>query len=117
MSPDAAKSTYRRMLDQVGEEILVRRYTGTGSNRPKWDVAVQARVVDFEPQEIIGTIVQGDRKIIALADDLLGAGLSLPITTNDKIVVRGKELAIMAADDSTRRVNGVLVAIEIQCRG
>jgi hypothetical protein len=43
--------------------------------------------------------------------------LTLPITSTDKIVLRGKELQIIAVDDSTRRVKGVLIALEIQARG
>lgn len=115
MTPEAAKSMYGRMLD--GETILVRRYTGAGPNRPRFDVQMRAQVGGYQPRDFIGTIVQGDRKVIAFADDLIGAGLSLPITTNDKIIVRGKELAIIAVDDSTRRINGVLIAYEMQVRG
>ena len=33
------------------------------------------------------------------------------------LVVRGKELNIEAADDNTRRVQGVLIAYELQVRG
>jgi hypothetical protein len=72
----------------------------------------------------VGTIQQGDRLIIALADDITQPttdsppqALTLPIVTSDKIVLRGKELQIIASDDSTRRVQGVLIALEIQARG
>ena len=71
----------------------------------------------YAPHELVGNILQGDRRIILFADDLLGKGFALPVTTNDKVVVRGKELAIVAVDDSTRRVNDVLIAYELQVRG
>ncbi|MPZ41307.1 MAG: hypothetical protein GEU95_25325 [Rhizobiales bacterium] len=117
MTPASVKASYRRMLDQVGEPILVRRYTGTGPNRPKADVEVRARVTGYEPHELIGAIQQGDRKVILLAEDLVAGGFALPITSADKVVVRGKELAIHAPDDSSRRIAGELVAYELQVRG
>lgn len=115
MTPAAIKASYRRVLT---DRVTVRRYTGAGSNRPRFDVPnVRASVVGYAPHELIGSIVQGDRKIILYADDLNGVGWSGSITTADKIVVRGKELAVIAVDDSTRRVDGVLIAYEIQVRG
>jgi hypothetical protein len=41
----------------------------------------------------------------------------LPITTNDKIVIRGKELAIKAVDDNTRRIGTTLIALTLQVGG
>lgn len=120
MSPDQVAAEYRRALQQVGTpvEVIIRRYTGTGSSRPKFDTpGCAGRMVGYGPDQVVGTVQQGDRKIILLADDLNGAGLALPITVNDKAVVRGKELQIIAADDSTRRVAGVLIAYELQVRG
>lgn len=101
----------------AGETIQIRRYTGTGTNRPHFDVDVIARVIGYAEKDLVGSIQQGDRKVIALAEDLLEAGISLPITSGDKVVVRGRELAIIAPDESTRRVAGVLIAYELQCRG
>lgn len=107
---------YRRRIG-VGETILIRRYTGSGTNRPRFDAEVRARVIDFAPSELIGTVQQGDRKAIMLAEDLYTAQFALPITSNDKAVVRGRELAIIAPDDSTRRLGGELIAYELQLRG
>lgn len=124
MTPEQLKADYRMMLDNTGEDIIVRRYTGTGTNRPKIDVPVRARVTGFAPRELTGTIQQGDRFIVLLAEDVTvpttdspPQTLTLPLSASDKVVVRGKELQVLAADDSTRRVQGVLIAIEIQARG
>lgn len=124
MTPDQMKADYRLMLNNTGEDIIVRRYTGTGTNRPKIDVSVRARVTGFAPRELVGTIQQGDRFIVLLAEDVTQPTtdsppqtLTLPLVGSDKVVVRGKELQVLAADDSTRRVQGVLIAIEIQARG
>jgi hypothetical protein len=114
MTPESATASYRRAL---GETVQIRRYTGTGSNRPRFDVSVRARVAGYEPQQLVGSIQQGDRKVIVLAEDLINSGFALPVTTNDKVVARGKELAILGVDDNTRRVDGVLIAIDLQVRG
>ncbi len=117
MTPDDCLETYRRHMEEVGEEITIRRYTGTGQNRPQTNVIVLARVMEYDPQELIGTINQGDRKLIVLIDDLISSGFSLPVMKNDKTIVRGRELNIEKVDDNTRRINGVLIAYEIQARG
>lgn len=115
MTPDSAKADYRRALK---ESVIIRRYTGSGPNRPRFDALARARVVGFEPKELIGGIVQGDRKAIVYADDLIDAGLALPVLTTDKCVLpNGKELAIVAADGDTRKVAGVLIAYELAVRG
>ena len=121
---DRILASYRRMLDEVGEDVIVRRYTGSGTDRPKIDVTCSGRVVGYSPDELTGVIQQGDRHIILLAADVTAPttdsppqSLTLPIKSSDKIVVRGRELQIISADDSTRRVDGVLIAIEIQARG
>lgn len=117
MTPAAVIAAYRRHAPGAAETIFIRRYAGAGANRPRFDVSVTARVTGYAPQDLVGGIQQGDRKIILLADDLAAAQLALPITAQDKAVVRGRELAIIAPDDSTRRVQGVLVAVELQVRG
>lgn len=116
-SPTEEKARYKRHLTKVGEEITIRRYTGTGVNRPRFDATVRARVEDYRPEELVGTISQGDRRIVALAEDLYAAQFPMPVTASDKIIIRGRELAIIKADDNTRRLQGVLIALEIQARG
>lgn len=117
MTPDAIKASYRRALDQVGEAVTVRRYSGTGPSRTKTDVAVTGRLLEYDPAELAGGIEQGDRKLILLAEDIAGGGITLPLTVDDRVVVRGKEMRLLAPDDSTRRVAGVLIAYELQVRG
>lgn len=117
MTPESVKATYRRFISEAGETVTFRRYTGAGTNRPKFDADAIARVVDYEPNELVGSIQQGDRKLIVLADDLIEAQFAIPLRKGDKAVVRGKELNIEAPDDNTRRVRGVLVAYELQVRG
>lgn len=116
MTPEAAIGMYRRLIAS-GEDVLLRRYTGTGATRAKFEVRVRAKVAGYEPQDLVGSVQQGDRKVIVLAEDVDAAQFPVPITNSDKIVVRGKELTIQSVDDSTRRIAGVLVAYELPVRG
>jgi len=111
---DKVLADYRRALNRVGETIVVRRYTGAGPSRTHADTEAKGRVSGYQPDEIIGSIQQGDRRVILYPETLTSL---LPLTANDKLVVRGKELAIQAVDDSTRRINGTLIALEVQVRG
>ena len=115
MNPERVKASYLRAMTDL---VIVRRYAGTGTGRPHFDVTAKARVMGDSSQELVGTkLLEGDRKVILYADDLIGK-MSLPLTADDKIVVRGKEMAIISPpDDSTRSINGVLVAYELQIRG
>lgn len=116
MTPEQAKAMYRRRIG-VGKMVYIRRYTGSGTNRPRFDAAVRARIVGYEPRELIGGIVQGDRRAIVLVEDLIAAQFPLPITTNDKLVEDGKEYSIVAPDRSTRECKGVVVAYDLTVRG
>jgi len=108
---------YRDQISEHGETIAIRRYTGTGTDRTPTDRPCLARVMGYMPEELVGNIVQGDRKIIVLAEDLDGESPPFVITKSDKAMVRGRELAIMAIDDSTRRIAGTLIAYELTGRG
>lgn len=117
MTPAEIRAEYRRMMDARGETVTVRRYAGAGPTRPRFDADVMAVVSGYVPQELVGAIVQGDRKLIVLAEDLIAAQFPLDLRKDDKVVVRGRECNIEAADDNTRRVAGVLIAFELRVRG
>lgn len=119
MTPDQAKVMYVRRLGDF-ETVSIRIYTGAGSSRPRFDYeGLRARPVDFNPAELVGGIVQGDRNVIVLAEDVINAGVPLPLSTgaNTKMVIRGRELTIKAVDDNTRRLGGELIAYEMQVGG
>lgn len=107
MNAAEAFAQHRAFLAEIGEDVIIRRIGVP-------DVTVRARVVGYKPDELVGPIVQGDVKIIALVDTL---GDRLPLTTNDSAVVRGKVKRIKGVDDNTRRIGGTLIALEIQAGG
>jgi hypothetical protein len=111
MNAAEAIEQHRSFLAEIGEDVIVRRYAADRSNT---DIPVKARVVGYQPGELVGAIVQGDRRVIMLAEPLTGL---LPLTNADKLVIRGDEVAIKGVDDSTRRIGGTLVALEIHVEG
>ncbi len=117
MTPEEVKAAYREAMDASFEVFTIRRYTGTGLNRPRFDSNLRGRIVQYQPHELVGSIVQGDRKAIVLVEDLIAAQFPLPVTPNDKIMLLGREIAIVAVDGMTRRVQGVTIAYELQIRG
>lgn len=112
-----AEETTAAFREDLRETVYVRRFTGVGPSRPFFDTQSRARVIGYKPEEFVGTIQQGDRKAIVFVPDLVDAGFALPVTSNDKLVVRGKELAIIGVDDNTRREDAQLIALELQVRG
>jgi len=117
MTPAETRAAYSLNMDAVGETITIRRFTGTGVGRVASDTDVRARVTGYDYRELVGTIQQGDRKVIVLYEDLIGAGFAVPVLPTDKIVLRGTMISIVTVDDSTRRLQGELMAYEIQARG
>lgn len=116
MTPAAAKASYRSALAQVGETITIRRYSGLGGARTYVEVSVTARVVGFGRTDLAPGVAQGERRVILLAEDI-GSPITLPLTKDDLVVVRGDELKIEEPDDSTRRVAGELIAYELRVLG
>lgn len=114
MTPAESLASHRGFIRDLGETVLVRRYSGTGPSRTSVDTAAQARVTGYAPKDLVGAIVQGDRHVIMLVDTLAAV---LPLRTTDHLVIRGTETSIKAVDDNTRRIAGVLIALDIQAAG
>lgn len=114
MTPEAAKAMYRRQVENHGT-VMLRRIGPNGVTVK--EVALRARVTDYEPHEMVGDIQQGDRRVIALAEDI--GDFPLPIQKNgaDRIVFGGKVSTVRAVDDRKRSAMGALIAYEIRIRG
>lgn len=120
MTPADARAMYRDQLNAHGEDIAIRRYTSTGAApRTYVDRVCRARITGYLPSEIVGSITQGDRRVIVLAEDLEGESPPFAPTKSDKVVASRfvNDLAIISIDDSTRRIDGTLIAYEFQVRG
>lgn len=114
MSAAETKRDYRAFLK---ETVAIRRYSGVGGSRTSTDKASIGHVAKYAAKQIAGQIKEGDLKVIVYADTLITNGLTLPVTTYDKLVFEGKEYAILEADHNTLRDDGDLIAIILQVRG
>jgi len=114
MTPAQALESHRRALNEVGRDIIIRRWTGPTGARVATDVTTRARVMGYAPEKVVGAVQVGDRKVIALADSLSSL---LPLLDSDKVLIDGTEFGIRFIDDQTRRIAGVLIALEIQIAG
>jgi hypothetical protein len=116
----ASVAGYRRAIRARGEPVIVRRITGTDAAATVSNANVHAIVMDYKPLSPVmnvtpeGAVTLGARTVIVLEHDLYEAGFNLPVTKNDKIVVRGEELNIKSVDPNTRNVAG---AVEIVAEG
>jgi hypothetical protein len=117
MTPATARRIWKRAISAHGETITLRR-TNPSPAAPT-SASVRARVMGFAPEELVGGINQGDRKVFILAEDVESAGFPTPIRagSSDRILVRGKTLMIQSVDESSARIGDTLIAYELRVTG
>jgi hypothetical protein len=91
-------------LGRTGETVFIHR-DGIA------DTPALARPFGQPSVRMVGEIQQKVRRLVVLVDDVLSP--LLPLTSNDFLVMRGKTLAIEDVDDDTRRINGILIGLEL----
>lgn len=106
------QSLYRRTLN---DQVIIRRYSG--SPRVPMDYPCRAKVNGSSETVLIGTVAQYLYSAVVLAEDLVNGGFDLPVTTNDKMVYQGRELAIEFPDSATRTDGTEIIAINIHAKG
>lgn len=109
MTPAQALASYRNSIAQYGETVSFTRDAASAS--------VKARVRNYQPAELAGGIIQGDRELIVVAPDLAAPFDTLPPKKGDKITIGGKGTTIQSVDDTTRKIGSTLIAYVIQVRG
>src|SRR3546814_16620954 len=87
MTPDRTRDGYRRALAAAGELVTVRRYVGTGVDRPVVEAQVAARVTGYAPSELVGNIRPGDSRVVLLVEDLEARQFPLPPPARAPVVV------------------------------
>lgn len=114
------RAMYERQFEQRGEVVTVER---TAPNGTKSTFNARAIVIGYEPDELVGGITQGERKVVLSASDVeagaAAAGVSLPLQTGgaDRLWVRGRLLNVIEVDDSTHRSAGILNAYLLRVKG
>ena len=101
------------MLERRGRPASLRRRVGT--TNAFTDVTVDAVSAGYQPQELVGTIIQGDRKAVISNDEIEAASWPSPPRRGDLLVIDGVTTTIQVATpmfDKTR-----VVAYICQVRG
>ncbi len=108
MTPAQTIASLDSQLAEHGEDIALRHMTGGTIASTE---TVRAFVRGYKPDEVIGSIQQGDGKI-----SLSPTGLAAPPKFNDKAVVGGtKPRNIQSVEEV--RLAGVIVRYNLQVRG
>jgi hypothetical protein len=101
-----------RMLRQYGSAVTLRRLT-TGA---PVDVVCMARVDQFQPQEMVGGITQGDRKVILSNDEIAAKSWPGPPRKGDQLITPGGRTTTVQAA-ATIYVKSAPVRHDLQVRG
>jgi hypothetical protein len=107
------RTAYDIQFDTRGEMVTLRRVTPSGNI----DIAVRAIVTGYSPEELVGGIELGERRIFIPAKDLEGTAFPGSPKQNDRVIVRGRSLSIIDVDDSTLRYADTLNAYVIRASG
>jgi hypothetical protein len=113
MTADDLKAQYK---DFCLQSVSIRRFTGPAASRTSTDYAAFGNAALYTAAELVGSVKQGDYKIIVIAGDLTTAGLTLPVTTSDRAVIDSRELGILAVSQR-KAPDGTLIAYELAARG
>jgi hypothetical protein len=107
-----APSATAAMLARYGETVVLRRPTGQAQFI---DVSCAARVDQFQPHEITGGVVQGDRKVILSNREIEAEAWPGPPRRGDQVVIAGRTTTVQGVE--TVSVRGEIVRHNMQVRG
>lgn len=104
------------IVDRAGETVTLRRITGASTGSPvNTDVIVKASIRLFEPDELVGSIVQGDSLVTIAAAPAVAASWPLPPKKGDKLIRDSATLNVEAGEVRNHKEEAALLIL--QCRG
>lgn len=114
MQEAPTRQVYERAFDLRGEAMTIVRGFDPA---PVTRVQVRGIVKGYEPSELVGGIMQGERQIFIFAADVEGTPLGGEVRSNDRITFRGRTLNIVEVDRDTHTVAGVRNAFQVRAKG
>ncbi len=100
-------------IAENGQSIILRR---PGPHGTAFDVVLPAMVRAYQPQELVGGIVQGDRRVVISDREITAAQWPGPPRQGDQIIVNGRT-ATLQANAATILVGDFVVKHIMQVRG
>jgi hypothetical protein len=104
--------TLRRAIARDGGPLTLRR---VATGQVPVDVAVRGLVRDYRPDELVGNISQGDRRVTLGNAEIAAAGWPLPIRKGDQVLDEGRVYTVQSCN--TLRLRGEVARHEIVARG
>ncbi len=98
---------------QNGQSIVLRR---PGPHSTYFDVVLPAMVRAYQPQELVGGITQGDRRVVISDREITAAQWPGPPRQGDQLLINGKT-ATLQANAATILVGDFVVKHIMQVRG
>lgn len=117
MLADRIQASYVRALEaQFGPGETLQLQRGVGADGVPYSVS--GWVTGYTPEEFVGALQQGKRRAIILASSVVASEFPTPILPKqDRLIWGDKTVVITSVDDATRRVQGTLVAYELELAG
>jgi len=112
MTPRQAIASLDHGIRKNGQTVILRRGT---TSAPTAMATVKAHVRGYKPDELVGGIIQGDSQVILSPRLLAAAGWPGDIRRGDWLTFDGKVRSVEVV--MPRRMDDVLVRIELQVRG
>ena len=112
MSGTAATLAIAAMRRQRGSSVTLRRTVLGGS---PVDVTVIATVKEFQPNQLAGNVVQGDRWAKLSNDDIVAAAWPGPPRRGDQIIMDGRTFTALGCD--TVKMGDAVLSHTMHIRG
>jgi hypothetical protein len=102
-------------LVRVGRTMVLRREDLTGSPPAYTDVTVYGAPKDYSPQELVGSIIQGDTRVTISNREIVAASWPAPPKKGDKLILDSKTRNIQAVEP--KYLGTELIVYVLQVRG
>jgi hypothetical protein len=106
-------SDVQAAIDDVGSPVILRRLSGP--QQIKFDVRTNAVISGFAPDELVGGIIQEDRRVIIGPRDIQARQWPAPPRKGDKVLIGDVETTVLASE--TVDVRGQIVRYNLVVRG
>lgn len=104
------------MIERHGQTVTVRRREGTGATFSP-SVTVKGRVHSYRPEELIGGIQQGDRRVVIAPAELVAAGWNTGDAPRkgDQILIDSHVTTVQGCE--VRYLSGIAARYDLWVRG
>ncbi len=104
------------MIDRHGQTVTIRRRVGTGATFDP-SVTVKGRVHSYRPEELIGGVQQGDRRIVIAPAELIAAGWDTGDAPRkgDQVLIASAVTTVQGCE--VRYLSGTAARYDIWVRG